>query len=139
MPRFSSAARRRGIDGGGNVGEDALGGGLVVDGADGRIGFLVDGAEARDDGFQRRLGGDGKFLGEFGKSEGKIHGAFAFSLLPYHESAMEDKAAASWKRLAAANELVALQGGGDLEIRFGLIRAGIQRARRAAPCRCSAD
>ncbi|SPF50822.1 hypothetical protein SBA4_4530003 [Candidatus Sulfopaludibacter sp. SbA4] len=46
------------VDGGGDVREGAGGGGLVVDGADGRIGLLMDGAEARDDDLERRLGGD---------------------------------------------------------------------------------
>ncbi len=39
-----------------DLGECALSGGLMVDGADGRIGILVGGAETRDDGFQRGLG-----------------------------------------------------------------------------------
>jgi hypothetical protein len=68
----------------GDVGEDALGGGLVVDGADGGVGFLVQGLEAGDDGIERRVGGGSKLLGEFGESEGEVNLGFAFSLLRYN-------------------------------------------------------
>jgi hypothetical protein len=45
----------------------------MAEGADGGIRFLVDGAEARDDQFQRGFGGNGQLLGKFWKSEGKVH------------------------------------------------------------------
>ena len=70
MPRFSSAARNRGVDRSRNVGENAPSdGGLVMDGANGGIGLAVRRLELRHDRLQR----DG------GESEGEVH--FAFSLL----------------------------------------------------------
>jgi hypothetical protein len=59
MPRFSRAAAGAGVLSG-----------LVVDGADGGVWFPMEGLEAGDDGVERRLGGHGKLLGEFGESEG---------------------------------------------------------------------
>ena len=84
MPRFSRAARRRVIDRRGDVGVDALGGRLVVDGADRRFGFLVQRLEAGDHRFQRALGGDVQAPGRIPGSRARGPLRFAFSLLRYN-------------------------------------------------------
>ena len=62
-----------GIDSGGDLREAAFGGGLEVDGADGRIGVLVAGAEVRDDRFERGLRTLGQLMREFRETEGLVH------------------------------------------------------------------
>ncbi len=75
-PRDAAAFQRgaqAGIHRGGNVGERAFGGGLMVNGADRGIGLLVSGRKrattASSDGFEATC----QFLGEFGESEREIH------------------------------------------------------------------